>query len=108
MLTVFSITLTAGMLIGEVYFILSNSGVIKVDNSNLAVPLISLSTFMITSISSTVAKPSLLVFGIDQLKDACSDELSSFVLWWTWVEMLANRVAEGQSGLPGRPARPDI
>ena len=92
MLTVFSITLTAGMLIGEVYLILSLSGVIKGDNSDLAVPLISLSTFVITSISSTVAKPSLLVFGIDQLKDACSDELSSFVLWWTWVEMLTKAI----------------
>lgn len=81
-----SITLTIGQLYGGVQIILKDLHYYTLQP--IVALFLLLPSFILSRVGMDSAGSFMVIFGMDQLKDASSDELASYIYWCVWVEML--------------------
>eukprot|EP00731_Ephydatia_muelleri_P009931 Em0005g517a len=86
-MVILSIAVTVGELFGCAQLVLYSLHH-YVSNPMIALFLI-LPCYILLRLAMDTAGSFVIIFGMDQLKDASSDELSSYIFWCVWVEMFA-------------------
>lgn len=92
MTVIFSIVLSIGELLGCIQLFLKHYHHYT-SISAVAVPLL-LPCFILARLGMSPAS-FIIIFGMDQLKDSSSDDLTSYIISFVWVEMFGTALANG-------------
>ena len=82
-----SIFFVIGMVFGEANIVLRVWNIYS--NETVVALILELPCIVLTLLCFISAKSIMFTFGMDQIKNPSSDELSSYVFWWVWVEVLS-------------------
>ena len=85
-----SVILTIGQVSGAVQLILSALN--HYTHHSTAALLLLLPSFVMTRVGLDTAGSFIVIFGMDQLKDAPSDELVSYIFWYVGVERVGSTI----------------
>lgn len=86
-LQVSSILFIIGMIFGEIHIILKAWNIYS--NEIIVSLVLDLPCIILTLLCFISAKSIMFTFGMDQIKNPSSDELSSYIFWWVFVEVLS-------------------
>ena len=89
-LVALSIILTIGQVSGGVLLIFNALNYYTL-HTNVATFML-LPSFIMSRVSLDSARSFIVIFGIEQLDDASSDELASYIFWCVWVERIGSTI----------------